>query len=47
MLNNLSQIIVHLNTLTHPLRELLQKEDNFDLTETSNKAFVKLDELYE
>ena len=38
MLNNLYQIIVHLNTLTHPLRELLQKY--VDLT--CSEAFGKL-----
>ena len=47
MINDLSQIIVHLNTLTHPLKEILQKEGSFDWNETSNEAFVKLDELYE
>ena len=31
-------IIVHLNTFTHPLRELLQKKVDFDWTGTSNKA---------
>ena len=39
MSNNLYQIIVHLNTLTHLLRELLQKEVAFDWTETCNEAF--------
>ena len=33
MLNDLYQIIEHLNTLTHPLGELLQKEVHFDWTE--------------
>ena len=30
------------NTLTHPLRELLQKEINFDWTGTCNEAFGEL-----
>ena len=42
MLNDLYQIIVHFNTLTHPLIELLQKEVYFDWTETCNEAFGKL-----
>ena len=42
MLNNLYQIIVQLNTLTHPLTELLQKYVVFDWTETCNETFVKL-----
>ena len=42
MLNDLCQIIVLLNTLKHPLREPLQKEVDFDWTETSNEAFEKL-----
>ena len=37
MLSDLCQIIVHLNTLTHPLTELLQKEVDFD----SNEAVTK------
>ena len=42
MLHDLYHIIVHLNTLTHPLRKLLQKDVDFDWTKTSNKAFEKL-----
>ena len=42
LLNDLCQIIVRLNTLTHPLRELLQKDVDFDWNETSNEAFEKL-----
>ena len=42
MLNDLYQIIVHLNTLTHPLRELLQKNVDFDWSETFNETFEKL-----
>ena len=45
MLNDLYQIIevmVHLNTPTHPLIELLQKEDDFDWTGNCNKVFGKL-----
>ena len=41
MLNDLYQIIVHLNTLTHPLRELLQKNVDFDWSETFNETFEK------
>ena len=42
LLNNLHQIAVHLNSLTHPLRELLSKEVNFHWTGTCNEAFAKL-----
>ena len=42
MLNDLYQIIVHLNTVAHPLRELSQKDADFDWTETCNEAFEKL-----
>ena len=42
MLSDLYQIIVRLNILTHPLRELLQKEVNFDSTGICNEAFGKL-----
>ena len=42
MLNNLYQIIVQLNTLTHPLIELLQKDVVFDWPETCNEAFGRL-----
>ena len=42
MLNDLYQIIVHLNTLTHPLRELLQKNVDFDWSETFSETFEKL-----
>ena len=42
VLNGLYQIIVHLNTLTHPLRESLQKEVNFVWTGICNEAFEKL-----
>ena len=35
-------IIVHLNTLTHPSRELLQMEFNFNCTVICNEAFGKL-----
>ena len=31
-----------LNTLTHPFRELLQKEGDFNWTETCHEAFEKL-----
>ena len=34
--------MVHLNTPTHPLIELLQKEVDFDWTGNCNKAFGKL-----
>ena len=44
-LNDLYQIILHLNALTYPLIELLQKEE-FDWAETCNEAFGKL-KLYE
>ena len=40
MLNFLYQIIVHLNTLTHPTS--LTKEVNFDWSEACNEAFEKL-----
>ena len=42
MLNNLCQILVPLNRLTEPLRELSQKGVNFDWTKTYDKAFIKL-----
>ena len=42
ILNYLYQIIVHLITLTHPLREPLQKEVDFDWIGTCNEAFRKL-----
>ena len=42
MLNDLYQVILHLNTLTHPLSELLQKNVDFDWTEACNEAFEKL-----
>lgn len=42
MLNDLYKIIVHLNTITHPFRELLQKKVVFDWTETCSEAFEKL-----
>ena len=42
MLNDLYQIIVRLNTSTHPLREPLQKNVDFDWTEICNEAFEKL-----
>ena len=42
MLNNLYQIIVHLNTLAHPLRKLLQKQVDFDRAGTCDVAFGKL-----
>ena len=34
--------MIHLDKLTHPLRELLQKELNFDWTGTCNEALRKL-----
>ena len=37
MLRDLYQIIVHINTLTHPLTELLQKEVDFDWNEAVTK----------
>ena len=40
MFNNLFQIIVQLNALTEPLRELLHKEVNFDWTGTCNEIYV-------
>ena len=43
MLNDLYQIIVHLNTLTHPLRELLQKKVDFDWNETFEKLKLCMD----
>ena len=46
MLNDLYQIIIHLNTLIHPLRQLLQKEVDFDWTETCNRAFKKLNSIW-
>ena len=42
MLNDLYKIIVHLNSLTHPLRELLHKEVDFHWTGICNEAFGKL-----
>ena len=42
MLNDLYQVILRLNTLTHPLSELLQKNVDFDWTEACNEAFEKL-----
>ena len=43
MLNDLCQIIiVHLNAITYPLRELSQNEIASDWTETCNEAFEKL-----
>ena len=42
MLNDLYQIVVHLNTLAHPLRELLQKQVDFDRAGTCNEVFGKL-----
>ena len=42
LLNDFYQTIVHLNTLTHPLIKLLQKEIDFYLIETCNEAFGKL-----
>lgn len=42
MVNNLCQILVPLNRLTEPLRELSQKGVNFDWTETCDKSFIKL-----
>ena len=42
LLNYLYQIIVHLNTLTHTLREFLHKDINFQSTGTCNEAFGKL-----
>ena len=41
-LNDLYQTIVHLNTLTHPLRKLLQIKVDFHWTGTCNEAFGKL-----
>ena len=40
--NNLYQVIVHLNTLTHHLRQLLQMEVDFDRTGICNEACGKL-----
>ena len=42
LLNDLYQIILHLNTLTHPIREFLQKNVDFEWTGTCNEAFGKL-----
>ena len=41
MLNDLYQIIVHLNTLTDSLRKLLQKEVYFDCTGTCNEIYIE------
>ena len=41
MLNDLYQIIVHLNTLTDSLRKLLQKEVYFDCTRTCNEIYIE------
>ena len=42
LLSNLYQVIVHLHTLTLPLRDFWQKEVDFDWTGTCNEAFGKL-----
>ena len=42
MLNDLYQNILHLNTLTYTLRELLQNGIDFDWTEACNEACEKL-----
>ena len=40
MLSDFYQIIVHLNTLADHLRDLLQKEVDFDLTGTWNEIII-------
>ena len=42
LLNDFYKIIVHLNTLKYPLRELLQEKVDFDWTRACNEAFGKL-----
>ena len=41
MLNDLYQIIVHLNTLTDSLRKFLQKEVYLDCTGTCNEIYIE------
>ena len=46
LLNDLYQIIVRLNTLTYPLRELLQMQVDFDWPGAYNEAFGKLSDSW-